>query len=245
MSHAELVEIDPAWPSVGPHSSPAERKSQWVDVEVDHSGDAASAPAAPAHVPDEAPGPSTPVSTLSFLGVDGTDKGGGLTKPPDTHLAVGTGAGSSGRVVEVTNSAVQIWDKTGSALAGPTRLATFLGIASGGFDPKVLFDQHSGRFFIVILEGTTPNPGGKSNVHIAVSTTSTPSNLTTDWTKRSGSALTMVGWFNTWCDYPGIGADGGSLFITCNLFDSGGMHRGTKIRVFDKSATTGLLAGVY
>ncbi len=106
----------------------------------------------------------------------------------------------------------------------------------------MLFDQHSDRFFIVVLEGSTPNPGGTSNVHIAVSTSSAPSNLTTDWIKLSGSALTTVGGNETWFDYPSIGADDDSLFVTGNLFDENDFFRGTKIRVFDKQD---LLAGSY
>ncbi|MBI3910006.1 MAG: hypothetical protein HY320_03625 [Armatimonadetes bacterium] len=189
-------------------------------------------------------GPRTPSPSLEFEGVDGTAKDGFFHKPPDTHVAVGTGSGAAGRVVMVTNSGLQIWDKTGTSLAGPTPLDTFLGTTvPDAFDPKVLFDQHSGRFFIVALEGTTPSGlSAMSNVHIAVSSSSTPGNLTTDWTTLSGSALTTIGAFATWFDYPGIGADDDSLFVTGNLFDAGGSFRGVKIRVFDKSA---LLAGSY
>jgi hypothetical protein len=220
---------------------------------VDHSGEPSQPPRSSV---DSTGGPLTPAATLGFDGVDGTFKGAPdccTYKPPDTHLAVGTGAGAAGRVVEVTNSGIQIWDKTGASVAGPTPLIAFLPAIPNpcdadcpdAFDPKVLFDQHSGRFFIVVLEGRTPNPGGLSNVHIAVSTTSTPSNTGAAWTKLSGSALTNIGGFNTWFDYPSIGADASSLVVTGNMFDAGGVFSGVKIRVFDKSAVTGLLAGVY
>jgi hypothetical protein len=193
--------------------------------------------------PNDPTAPSSAVLALGFAGVDGTAKDGFLHTPPDTHMAVGPGVGAAGRVIMVTNSGIQIWNKTGASLAGPTPLGTFLGLGpTAAFDPKVLYDQHSGRFFMVILEGSTPNPGGTSNVHIAVSSSGTPGNLTTDWTKLSASALTLIGAINTWFDYPGIGADSDSLFVTGNMFDSGGFFRGAKIRVFDKAA---LLAGAY
>ncbi|GAI31868.1 unnamed protein product, partial [marine sediment metagenome] len=40
------------------------------------------------------------------------------------------------------------------------------------------------------LEGTTPS---FSQIHIAVSTDSTPDNLTTDWTFMAGSGVTNIG----------------------------------------------------
>ena len=66
-------------------------------------------------------------------------------------MAVGPGAGAAGRVVEVTNGHVQIFDKTGATVAGPLLLDTFFSVNT--FDPKVLFDEHTGRFYVVALQG--------------------------------------------------------------------------------------------
>ncbi len=296
---AEQVVVDPAWPSVGVGSDGSLAEAQVVEIEIVDAGIEVSMPRAL----EEVPGPNTPSVTLGFAGVVGTASG--FPRPPDTHIAVGPHASASGRVIMVTNNGLQIWDKTGAPMAGPTSLATFLGTATPTlFDPKIVFDQHSGRFFIVALQGSMPNGictapsiceapninvgfacttnadcnfvggdgdcnlndrcqtnaqcdvvggdgvcdltmGGTSNVHIAVSTGNAPSNLTTDWTKLSGSALTSFSGINTWFDYPGIGTDSDSLFITGNMFDTFGTFQGTKIRVFDKSGVTGLLASVY
>jgi len=82
-----------------------------------------------------------------------------------------------------------------------------------------------------------------STIHIAVSSSATPNNLTTDWTFLAGTSFTVLGGATTWADYPGIGTDSGSLFITTNQFTfASNSYRGLKIRVFDKAA---LLAGVY
>lgn len=241
---AEEVEVDPAWPSVGPHSrgeyvrtlKPVLREIEVVDRGVFIPLPGQSLPLAP-----QVPGIETALPSVGFTGVDGTAKDGFFHKPPDTHIAAGTGAGTAGRILMVTNSGIQLWDKTGTSLAGPTPLDTFLGTtAPDAFDPKVLFDHHSGRFFIVVLEGSTPNPGGTNNIHLAVSASATPSNLTSDWTLLVDSALTTINGINTWFDYPSIGADGGSLFVTGNLFDSIPLFRGAKIRIYDKSD---LLAG--
>ncbi len=175
---------------------------------------------------------ASPPPLLSFDGVIESAS----AVPPDTHLAVSTGLGSAGRVVMVTNGDVQVWDKLGTVRAGPLNIDTMFGV--NVFDPKVLFDQHTGRFFIVALRGNTPTV---SNIRLAVSSSSTPGNLTSDWTFLTASAVTSFGGVDTWADYPGIGADAGALFVTANMFDSGNAFRGVKIRVFDKTA---LLAGV-
>ena len=163
-------------------------------------------------------------------------------------MRVGTGAGTAGRVVHVTNSGVRIFDKTGASVAGPLDLDAFLtalgasglsgiGGANLGFDPKVIFDQHSGRFFIVILDGRPP--GVRSNVQICTSKTSTPGTLaTTDWTVETASALTTFAGGAAWFDYPGLGADATRLVVTGNMFSLGGFFLGTKVRVFLKSSLT-------
>ena len=193
-------------------------------------------------------GVRTPTATLTFTGMIQTPSldDGFIYKPPDTHHAVGTGIGAAGRVVHVTNSGLRIFDKTGFSIAGPLDLDAFMtalgatglsaiGVANLGFDPKVIFDQHSGRFFIVILDGRTP--GVRSNVVICTSKTATPSTLTTaDWTVESASALTTFIGGASWFDYPGIGADATRLVVTGNMF--GGPFLGTKVRVFMKSSLT-------
>ncbi|NUN97035.1 MAG: hypothetical protein HUU16_12745, partial [Candidatus Omnitrophica bacterium] len=104
--------------------------------------------------------------------------------------------------------------------------------------------------------GRTPNSGGSggtSNVHIVVSTSSAPGTTTgSDWTFLSGSALTAFtgdglgpgpgGTYETWFDYPSIGADSSRLVVTGNMFDSGSVFRGCKIRVFNKAS---VLTGSY
>ncbi len=191
---------------------------------------------------DEDGGPRvTPVPSIN---VDGVVNSPATRVPPDTHIAVGPGLGSSGRVIMVTNGDVQIWDKTApipATIAGPTPLTTLFPPA--GFDPVVLYDAHSGRFFIACLNGTTP---ATSVIHIAVSTSSTPGTLTVaDWIFLSGPGTQVMPSSGTltWADYPKIGADGSALFVTTNQFSvAPTTFRGSNIRVFDKTA---LMGGVY
>lgn len=202
--------------------------------------------------PDETDPTATPSASLVFTGMTqlSVPAESFIYKPPDTHIAVGPGAGASGRVVMVTNTGVQIFDKTGATVAGPVDLDAFgtalglaglsgLGSVNLCFDPKVIYDQFSGRFFIVILDGKTPNPGGRSNVIICTSTTSAPGTLTAaDWTAESASALVSIGGTEAWFDYPGIGVDATRLVVTGNMFSAGGASLGTTLRIFDKSSLT-------
>jgi len=148
------VEVDPAWPSVGlgSESPPTDTHTVQMDVPLE----APSAPFSTQGGPpvDPIPGPNTPGVVTGFGGTDGTAKDGFFHNPPDTHMAVGTGSGSGGRVVMVTNSDVEIFNKSGTSLASSGGLDAFLGTSvPDSFDPKVLYDQHVGRFFIVVIEG--------------------------------------------------------------------------------------------
>ena len=246
-SLGQMVDVDPTFPSGGSRAPLVLSGGGLTELVLDTSDPGP----APLSLVDDT-GPGTPTATLTFTGITQTPSldGGQSYKPPDTHHAVGTGIGAAGRVVHVTNSGVRIFDKTGASLAGPLDLDAFLtalgatglsasGVGNLGFDPKVIFDQHSGRFFIVILDGATPGVGGRSNVHICTSKTATPGTLTTaDWTVETASTLTTFVGGAAWFDYPGIGADATRLVVTGNMFTAGGTFVGTKVRVFMKTSLT-------
>ena len=240
-----LVDVDSTYPSggsgyEGPRPAP-------TTIEIEAPAVTAFAPLQSSIAAEAPGGPSTPTASFTFDGTRQSPgfKGGSISKPPDTHIAVGTGAGTAGRVIMVTNTGIQIWDKSANVIFAGDDLDAFV-VAAGssmdngaGFDPKIIFDQHSGRFFVTLLDGK--NPTG-STVHILVSTGSTPNGITsTDWTPFKATAVTNFGGTDTWFDYPGIGADSTRLVVTGNMFDVGGTFRGAKIRVFDKAA---LLVGM-
>ena len=257
LAESETIQADYAYPSGGSGAPKVLSGGEAITVDLPPLASREKVPVSPSLKGMR----KTPASTLTFQGQNQapSSDGGFVYKPPDTHAAVGPGSGASGRVVEVTNSGVTIFEKTGATVASRMDLDAFLGIGSvgspnGTFDPKVLFDQHSNRFFVVILQGKmTPNSGGSgglSNVHIVVSDNAVPGNLTTDWSFFSGSGLTDFagdgmgpgpgGVYETWFDYPGIGADATRLVVTGNMFDGDDSFRGAKIRVYDKAL---LLAG--
>jgi hypothetical protein len=235
---AERVWVDPPpRPSGGSGVEGVREGPRWIEV----PGGLAAAVPTREGVGPAAPGAAAIASTpLPRRAFDGVVDSPSVTVPPDTHIAAGPGLRESGRIVMVTNARVQIWDKTGASVAGPTFLDAMFGADT--FDPKVLYDQHSGRFFIVCLV-QYDGPPRVSEIHVAVSSDGTPDDLGPSWTFLSGSALTTLGGKDTWADYPGIGADASALFVTTNQFDfAPGFFRGIKIRVFDKAQ---LMAGVY
>ncbi|MCH8920567.1 MAG: hypothetical protein IIA23_07665 [Chloroflexi bacterium] len=191
--------------------------------------------------PEAAPAPSllssviAPALTASFDGVgQEADSDGFIHSPPDTHAAAGPD-----RIVEITNGHVAIFSKAGAVIAGgaPSVTGTPVDLDAfceneGCFDPKVIYDQGADRFVAVVLEGTTANT---SFLHVMVSKTSSPGNLTTDWDKFRHSAKTQFssgppGFF----DYPGLGVSADAVVVTGNIFSTA-FFLGTRIRVFDKA----------
>jgi hypothetical protein len=101
----------------------------------------------------------------NFIGATNTN----LT-PPDP-----TGAVGPNHYVHSVNSIVNIFDKTGTLLTGPTPLGTFLGIGSNSGDPIVMYDQLADRYFVsqfgslnnslAIGVSETSDPTGAYNVY--------------------------------------------------------------------------------
>ncbi len=77
----------------------------------------------------------------NFDGLGSGESGGFI--PPDPTGAVGTN-----HYVAAANVAVKIFDKTGTVLAGPTSLGTFLGSGNNSGDPIVMYDQLADRYFV-------------------------------------------------------------------------------------------------
>ena len=158
--------------------------------------------------------------------------------PPDTMGAVGPS-----HLLSTLNGGVGIFNKTTGVKLSQVTLQGFwssLGTGAGQpansvFDPKALYDQHSGRFVVVSLGGTAaPN----SWMLVAVSATSDP---TGTWNKWAIDAdLNNGAQDNNWADFPGLGLDNANLFITANMFPTASGSIYSKIWVIPKGQ---LLAG--
>lgn len=173
-----------------------------------------------------APGPTLrapfPFATASFAGLNQEFACPGCA-PSDMALAV-----SENFVVQVVNTAINIYDKRGNAQPGyPKSINTFFGLASTAFttDPRAFYDWENHRFLIVML--LESNLGASTNVGsllIAASQTHDP---------RGGwwlySPAFQIGNTGECPDYPtlghdsnnwGTGATKGGFYVGINQFDT-------------------------
>jgi len=186
------------------------------------------------------PTPSAPAQITSFNGINYT---GGF--PPDPVMAAGPT-----NLVLSTNGSVTIRDKTGTLVASTSLAAFFSSVRAAGenaFDPRVLFDTGSNRFFLSAVgknTNTTCTAGTcVSHFFLAVSKISSPTTTGSgDWFfyafdgTLDGSTPTT-----NWADFPAMGVDTGVVVLTANMFSfSNDTFQRAKIRIFNKSV---LIAG--
>jgi len=144
---------------------------------------------------------------VSFDGINSN------ASPPDP-----TGAVGPDHIVEMTNTAWAVFDKTGVMAAGfPKSLSDPLGAGNG--DPIVVYDREADRWLI-----TQFNFG--SQFKIAVSTTPDPTGTYTVYAYSSGSN-----------DYPHYGIWGDSYIVTGNFSSSGRFHAFNRQKMIDGDAS--------
>ena len=171
-------------------------------------------PAAELDLADEAPqeqvpalGPLTraataPVLTRDFQGVVRGDVGQ-WSAPPDTCGAVGPD-----HFLEVVNTVLAVYDKESSMLLVSMSLSTFLPGSSG--DTRVLFDQHSNRWVVIVCDFNT-------RVYLAVSLTDDP---TGEWFKTS-ILVSQGDDAGRWPDYPTLGVDQHGIYTAAYMVGGG------------------------
>ncbi len=179
-----------------------------------------------------APAPA-PINTFEALGRTG---GWGNGYPPDP-----TGDVGPNHYVQAINTALAIYDKTGTLLAGPMNLDTFM--SQGNFgnlcdtdnfgDPVVLYDTFEDRWivsdFAFTLSGSTVvNPPGSFQC-IAVSKTGDP--VSGGWNFYSINRTDALN------DYPKLGVWPDGIYMSANMFDfsSGGFYRGVTVWALNKA----------
>jgi cysteine-rich repeat protein len=168
-----------------------------------------------------APGGPPPPLEDGFAGIPYT-----FFFPPDPILAAGPS-----NLVAMVNGGIALFSKSGVNSAQRSLESFYNGPLTGTspFDPRVLYDPHSGRFFAVTVEGRSST--ASSYVRIAASKSSSPANLFLgsgsgdDWLgvdirADSGSDV------DHWADYPRLGVDQDNLYVTANMFpvSSGSVH---------------------
>lgn len=131
--------------------------------------------------------------TNSWDGIDNTSQG---VSPPDP-----SGAAGKNHYVQMVNVAMEVFDKQGNSLLGPTSLSSvFPGSANDG-DPIVMYDKYADRWFISQFQ--TAN----NKILIAISTTPDP---TGSWYHYSFS-------FDDFPDYPKYSIWNNGYYMTANM----------------------------
>lgn len=161
---------------------------------------------------------------IGFTGIVST----GWT-PPDPHLAVGPE-----NIALMTNGAIAWFKKDGTKefqmpIEGGGGFWGELGATGFVFDPEVLYDELSGRFFAMAAEGYAP--GNRSYVLIAVSD---DSNANGTWYKYR---VETTEWAGNLFDSPNIGVDETVVYVTGDGFGRGANY---PVYTFDKAS---MLAG--
>jgi hypothetical protein len=226
------------WPQEGPHSvrnaeaSPPVHITGPAVVEVsDLQASSPSLSGVSAEVPPRIPSPrfgpdgpapapnvidanariaSAPPKAFGFEGLSNSDNltlvGLDLT-PPDAQLAVGPA-----HIVEFVNSTGRVFDRSGATLQTFT-LSSFFSISPGhfGFDPKIVYDARSGRWFATYASRLDREVGtDEGGLYLAVSQSNDP---TGQWDVYKTS------YDNIFPDQPSLGLTDDKVTISSNMGD--------------------------
>ncbi len=161
---------------------------------------------------------------IGFTGIFNT----GWT-PPDPHLAIGPN-----HVAVMTNGAIAFFTRQGNLtfqdqIEGAGGFWGSVGASNFVFDPEVLYDELSGRFFALAAEANAP--GNQSYALVAVSDDSDPNGA---WHRYRFNTTVP---FRDSIDSPNIAVDAEAVYVTA---DQGGGGPEYGIFIYDKAS---LLAG--
>src|SRR5437764_7262165 len=173
------------------------------------------------------------------LPVDSKTKFGGIGAsgyiPPDPNIAVGKNdASGNGYIVQMVNSQIAVFNKSGTLLSGPTALSSLwtpLGGACAGSnagDPVVQYDASADRWLVTQLGSTS---GPTYSECIAVSATNDP---------RGSYNLYSYDFSTSLNDYPKFGvwptANNSAYLASYNMFANGQTFTGAKLCAYDRGA---------
>lgn len=194
--------------------------------------------------------PGTPILTPGLTGPaiecadfddNGTHNGGYLFIPPDPMNAAGLA-----HVVTIVNCMIE-WRPKSAPMDTPQVISSLDAFFAGTpgalalgtpptniYDPKVDYDQYSGRFIVVCLQRVT-SPALQSRILVAVSKTSDPN---AGWWLHSINSTLTIGGVARWADYPGLACDDEAVYITANMYNAAGTsYGGSRLWIVQKAAT--------
>lgn len=150
-----------------------------------------------------------------FIGITNTG-----WSPPDCHLAAGPN-----HLVAIVNGGIAFLTKTGTqtffqTISGGGGFWGSLGATSFVFDPRAVFDPHSGRFVVMAVERTdSSGNSGQSLWVVGVSDDDDPNGT---WFKYRIDVTAASG--SGGIDFPHLGVTQDAVILTANVFNGGGPH---------------------
>ncbi len=165
--------------------------------------------------------PAQPAVVTTFEG--GADDGTSI--PPDTAAAF-----STTHAFNPLNNNIHTF-ALNNLHAPPTvtTLNAFWG-QEGCFDPKVVYDPHTDRFYFVTMSGAA---SAASSLLIAASTSGDPAQ---PWSTQA-VMVDPAAQGNVWMDYPSIGFTADKITVQVNLFTiANNQFAGSTVYVFDKAS---------
>lgn len=145
-------------------------------------------------------GPLSHAGAFGFLGL-GDD---GTALPPDTMGAVGPY-----HVMTMLNTQVRILNRSGGLTYSTVGIGTFWAGLNGPFDPKLFYDNLSGRWIGVCLGNRR---AANSDWEIIISSTNDPNGTWTSYHFDADGANTR------WADFPCVGMNDKWVAVTFNMF---------------------------
>jgi len=177
------------------------------------------------------PPPPPPITIASFAGNNVTN---GF--PPDPYMAVGPN-----HIIQVINSSFRISDKAGNTLKTIQADAWYqTALANpGAFDPKVLYDHHAHRWFMVWDNENSSTL--TAYFLVSISDDDNPLGIWFNWAIPAN----VYGSTNsgTWQDYPGLGYDSQAYYITGRHFGFVSGYFGNAVRIIPKAQLLGSTPG--
>jgi hypothetical protein len=221
-THGTPIVASPLAPNVRPGPrTPTQNAARAHALARDAKAYAAQKAAAnaAAHVttpaPSAAPSAASNASVLqSWQGIHDVNYA-----PSDSTSAVG-----SSRFVELVNSDFAIYDRSSTTPIATGTLNALSGAptSSSVFDPQIMWDPASQRFFYVMVEAVSAT---QNNLRIGYSLTATPSSAA-DWCRLTFS------YGSSFPDYPKLGDSADLVVIGANIFLANNKTRGDLLAFF-------------
>jgi hypothetical protein len=181
---------------------------------------------------------------LSFNYTDNYSETIGGFTPPDPNAAAGMS-----RLVLVVRSKLEVRQKDGNVTFRDSFQNFFSGIPeaaeAGTFFvlPKVIYDEHKGRFVIVVEQRGGTGPSFVYRFWLAVSKNETP-DAASDWYKSFIDATVSIDGSSTFANIPFLAVDAESVYITSNLYKiSDGSFAGERLWILAKDTNSGFYGG--